>query len=711
VSVPARSTPPPLLRRPTPPLSGRPRRPATTVVPRAGVDAPARGTARRRTRRFHPAFWVLTAVTITSIVVALVSVSAFVVETGFGIDRTEARIADLLDEGERLGTGAGRELGEGSRPGDARRGHRAAGAFAPRGRDRRSGRLRRTPAHRLVILLAIMVFSLVGVVARLGVLQVRQAGAYVELGWDQRMRTVSIAADRGEIVDRNGAPLALSLEARDVYADPRYVTDPAGEAATIARIIDLARPDARGLRATLRAEGSFVYVARRVDLEVADVLAAESLPGIGFLPSSKRYYPAGGLASQLLGFTDVDGLGIAGLEKQYESVLAGTMGERTSELSPLGQVIAGGLDVVEPPIPGEDLVLTIDREIQFQAQQHLRQAVEENRAAGGTIVVMDPRTGDVYAMASYPWFDPNRVGEFDPTTYRNRAVTDLWEPGSVNKVITAAAALETGEVGLADVFAVPATRDIDGYTIHDSHPHAITRMTLADIIAESSNIGSSLVADRVGSEGMAAYFSRFGFGEATGIGFPGEQGGLMPDVSQWTDVTRATVSFGSGVAVTPMQMASVYATVANGGEWVQPRLVTGTRTADGSVQAVATSPTRRVIDPSTADALTRMLAYVVADGTGANARIPGYQVAGKTGTAKKLEDGKYVQRYVASFIGFLPASEPRIVVAAILDEPATVYGGVAAAPLFQDVARYAIQRLGIETAPAVPLPRHALLLP
>ena len=571
--------------------------------------------------------------------------------------------------------------------------------------------MRRPPAHRLVIVLAIMVFALAGVVARLGVLQVRQAGAYVELGWDQRVRTVSIAADRGEIVDRNGAPLALSLEARDVYADPRYVTDPAGEAATIARILGLRRTDERELRLALQADGSFVYVARRVDQEVADVLEAEGLPGIGFLPSSKRYYPAGSLGSQLLGFTDVDGLGIAGLEKQYESVLAGTAGERTSELSPLGQVIAGGLDVVEAPIPGEDLVLTIDREIQFQAQQHLRRAVEENRAAGGTIVVMDPRTGDIYAMANYPWFDPNRIGEFDPTTYRNRAVTDLWEPGSVNKVITAAAALETGEVGLADVFAVPATRDIDGYTIHDSHPHAITSMTLADIIAESSNIGSSLVADRVGSERMASYFSRFGFGEATGIGFPGEQGGLMPDVSQWTDVTRATVSFGSGVAVTPMQMASVYATVANGGEWVQPRLVAGTRTADGSVQAVATSPTRRVIDPSTAEALTRMLAYVVADGTGANARIPGYQVAGKTGTAKKLEDGKYVQRYVASFIGFLPASEPRVVVAAILDEPATVYGGVAAAPLFQDVARYAIQRLGIETAPAVPLPRHALLLP
>ena len=571
--------------------------------------------------------------------------------------------------------------------------------------------MRRTPAHRLLTLFCLLLFALAGVVVRLGVLQVRQAGAYVELGWDQRVRTVTLAADRGEIVDRNGAPLALSLEANDVYADPRYVTDPAAEAATIATVLGWEPAEERELRGRLREDGSFVYVARRVDRELADALATEELAGIGFLPSSKRYYPAGSLGSQVLGFTDVDGLGIAGLEKQHEAVLSGTPGERTSELSPLGQLIPGGLDVVEPPVEGDDLVLTIDREIQFQAEQYLRRAVQENRAAGGTIIVMDPRTGDIYAMASYPWFDPNRIGDFDPATFRNRAVTDLWEPGSVNKVITAAAALETGAVAPSDVFAVPSTREIDGYTIHDSHRHPVARMTLADIIAESSNIGTSLVADEVGNEQMGSYFSRFGFGEPTGVGFPGEQRGLMPPASGWTDVERATVSFGSGVAVTPIQMASVYATIANGGEWAQPRLVLGTRTDGGDVVETDPLRTRRVIDEVTADALTQVLAYVVADGTGGAARIPGYQVAGKTGTAKKLEDGGYVRRYVASFIGFLPASDPRVVVAAILDEPETVYGGIAAAPLFQDVARYAIQRLGIAPAPAVPLPRHALLLP
>ena len=570
----------------------------------------------------------------------------------------------------------------------------------------------RSPSRgRLLILLTVMLMALVGVVARVSMLQVRQTSAYVELGWEQRVRTVTIAAERGSILDRAGTALAMSLDARDVYADPRYVTQPSDVADRIAEVLGLDRPAERDLRGDLRADGSFVYVARRVDREVADELAEARLPGIGFLPASARYYPAAGVASQLLGFTNVDGLGIAGLEKQYESLLAGTPGERTSELSPLGQVIAGGLDVVEEPVPGNDLVLTIDREIQFQAQQYLRRAVRDNDASGGTIIVMDPRTGDIYAMASYPWFDPNRFGDFDAATYRNRSVSDMWEPGSVNKVITAAAAIETGAVGLSDVFTVPDEREVGGFTIHDSHPHPTMAMTLADIIAKSSNIGSSLVADRVGDEQMAASFAAFGFGRPTGVGFPGEQSGIMPPLANWTDATRATLSFGSGVAVTPLQMASVYATVANGGTWVQPRLVLGTRGRDGMVRLADPSMTQEVVSPRTAEALTQMLAYAVEDGTGGSAQIPGYQVAGKTGTAKKLEDGEYVRRYVASFIGFLPASAPRVVVAAILDEPATIYGGVAAAPLFQDVARYTIQRLGIESAPSVPLPRDALLLP
>jgi cell division protein FtsI (penicillin-binding protein 3) len=568
----------------------------------------------------------------------------------------------------------------------------------------------RPPVRRLLVLLGVFMLALGGVIGRLSVLQVRESVAYAAMGQEQRMRVFELDALRGRILDRAGTPLAMSLEARDVYADPTQVTDPAGEASRVAGVLGL---EVRAVRRALsQTDTTFVFLARQVDREVADRLTALNLPGIGTLPVQKRYYPAGGLASQVLGFVGVDGAGLNGLELRYESVLAGRRGERTVEVSAQGQEIVGGDDALTEPVPGSDLVLTTDRQIQFQAQRALQQAVRENGAKGGTIVVMDPVTGDIYAMASAPWFDPNRFGDYPSANWANRAVTDTWEPGSVNKVITAAAALETGAVSPTEEFSVPDTREVDGVTIHDAHEHALETMTLGDIIAESSNIGSSLVADRVGSASMAETFSRFGFGEPTGVGFPGEAAGLMPPEGEWSDLTRATVSFGTGVAVTPLQMLSVYATVANGGVWVQPRLVRATVDPGGEVHEMEPSPTRRVVQAETADVLTRMLAYVVQDGTGENAQIPGYQVAGKTGTAKKLDDtGHYTNRYVASFIGFLPASRPRIVVAAILDEPRTIYGGVAAAPLFQEVARYAIQRLGIEPAPPVRLPPHVLQVP
>lgn len=569
--------------------------------------------------------------------------------------------------------------------------------------------MNRPPIRRLVALLLVMMVALGGIVVRLAFLQVRRSDTFSAMGAEQRNRTLELTAPRGEILDRNGVPLAMTLEARDVYADPRFVADPAAEAAAIAPILGL---DASEVATALTSGGTFVYLDRHVDLDVAGRLEELHLPGIGLLPSLTRHYPAGTLASQVLGFVGMDGVGLSGLEAHYETLLAGTSGERTVEVSAQGQEIAGGAEVASAPVRGSDLVLSIDRELQFRVQESLRTAVYENRAKGGTVIVMDPVSGDILAMASYPSFDPNRFADF-PAEYRpNRAVTDTWEPGSVNKIITAAAALETGAVSLTDRFSVPGVRMIDGFAINDAHPHGAESMTLGDIIVESSNVGSTLVADEVGNDALAAYFARFGYGQPTGVGFPGEASGLMPPLVDWTHLTRATVSFGAGVAVTPLQMTTVYATIANGGTWVQPRLVTGTVGADGRSRAVDDSPSRQVLRPSTARTLTQMLAMVVESGTGGAAEIPGYQVAGKTGTAKKLDGhGRYVDRYVASFIGFLPASRPRVVVAAILDEPRTVYGGVAAAPLFRDVARFAIQRLGIQPAREVQLPSYAISLP
>jgi cell division protein FtsI (penicillin-binding protein 3) len=325
---------------------------------------------------------------------------------------------------------------------------------------------------------------------------------------------------------------------------------------------------------------------------------------------------------------------------------------------------------------------------------------------------MDPRTGEIYAMATYPSFDPNAFSTADPSHLVNRAVTDTFEPGSVNKTITAAAALSSGVVRPTDTFRVAGTRSIEGYTIHDAEPHGTETMTLGDIIAHSSNVGISLVADRVGNQRLEQTFHSFGYGAPTGIGFPGEAAGIMQPSDQWSPITRATVSFGAGVAVTPLQMAAVYATIANGGTYVRPSLVQATVGTDGTATPAPAAPRHRVLSAATSKQLTEMLAYAVQDGTGYAAQIAGYQVAGKTGTAKKVDSaGKYIDRYVASFIGFLPASQPKVVIAAILDEPDTVYGGVASAPLFQHVARYAIQRLGIEPSAPVALPPHRLAAP
>jgi cell division protein FtsI (penicillin-binding protein 3) len=315
---------------------------------------------------------------------------------------------------------------------------------------------------------------------------------------------------------------------------------------------------------------------------------------------------------------------------------------------------------------------------------------------------MDARTGDVYAMASYPWFDPNDFEHADRDAVRNRAVTDMFEPGSVNKVVTAAAALESGAVGLREIFQVPWWMRVGGYTVNDAHQHPVQDMTLSDIVVHSSNIGSAMVAER-----LASVLARFGYGSPTGVGFPGEAGGVVPELSEWTDITRTTISYGQGISMTPLQMAAVYATVANDGMWVQPRLVRGTMEAAGAVDEAPRSDARRVLTEETASMLTRMLASVVETGTGGAAQIPGYQVAGKTGTARKLVDGRYVRRYMASFVGFLPASDPHVVVVVSIDEPRTVYGGVAAAPVFSEIARHVIQRLAIPAAPPVPLPPFA----
>ncbi|HJS26601.1 MAG TPA: penicillin-binding protein 2 [Actinomycetota bacterium] len=556
-----------------------------------------------------------------------------------------------------------------------------------------------------------MVMALVAISARLTVLQVGQADELEERGLDHRVSTAVLPAARGQILARDGERLALSTPASDVYADPSKVTDPWGTAAALSPLLGIDTPALA--EAMTASDTTFVYLARQVEPDVSERVVDLRLPGIGFLGSTRRAYPAGPLAAQVLGFVGTDGEGLSGLELEYQDILAGVPGERTNEIGVSGQPIVGGVDVGREPVAGSSIVTTIDRELQYQAQVALAEAVEAEGAHGGCVIVMDPQTAEILVMANDPWFDPNAFAESPTATYRNRAVTDAFEPGSTNKVITAAAAIQEGSLSLNQRLSVSWTMQVGDYVIHDSHPHGVMQMTLGDIVAESSNIGAVHVANRVGAPTMSRYLARFGLGEPTGVGFPGESSGIVPPLSEWTDTSLPTIAYGQGLAATPLQMVSVFATIANGGRRMEPSFVRGTVGSDGRFVERDRAPARRVVSSATAEMVARMLAYAVEHGTGEHAQIPGYQVAGKTGTARiPTGDGSgyLTGDYVASFVGFLPARDPEVVIAVILDRPDAGYGGLVAAPLFRSVARAAITRLGIAPTDPLPLPPHALPL-
>ncbi|HEX9375977.1 MAG TPA: penicillin-binding protein 2 [Actinomycetota bacterium] len=568
--------------------------------------------------------------------------------------------------------------------------------------------MRRPPIGRLGVLLVVLVVGFAGIVVRLSFLQLRDAKAYEDMAMRQRLRTLVLPAGRGAILDRDGRELAMSLDAVDVYADPSLVRHPARAADRVAAVLGL---DAADLRASMsRTDTTFVYLARQVDTKVADEVRALHIAGVGFLDDTKRYYPNGALAPQVLGFVGVDGAGLQGLELQYQDRLAGRPGRRVMEIDPEGRLIPQGVNTDVPPVPGENVVTTIDRQIQYRVQRALADAVRRNKARGGTVIVEDPQTGDVLAMATYPWFDPAHFPEAPQARLQNPAIVSVYEPGSVNKVITASAAIEERVTTLEDREGVPDHIWIRPNVFHDAHEHPVETMTIADVIAQSSNVGTIKLALKLGDVRMAQYLARFGLGQATGVGFPGEADGILPEVAKWTSSSMGTIPVGQGVAVTPLQMISAYAAVANGGVWIQPRLVRGFVDGDGAFHSAPPAATRRAVSERTARVVTRLLAYAVDAGTGTRAQIPGYWVAGKTGTAQIPDpNGGYTNKYVASFIGFAPASDPQLVVAAIIDRPASEvrFGALAAAPLFREVGRFALARLRIAPAPRPPIPPHA----
>lgn len=544
-------------------------------------------------------------------------------------------------------------------------------------------------------------FAVLG--ARAAQLTVLQGEALAQRATRQHQRAVSIAAQRGAIVDRNGEPLALSQESAAVYMRPRQWAGSAEAARTVARLLDLP-PDVVLQRAS--AEARFVWLRRQVPLERWEAIEDLQLPGIGREPAHQRVYPNGSLAAQVLGFTNVDGHGLEGIERAFDAELGGAVEAMVVGHDARGQQFAVGEGWAEPPPAGAQVELTIDADLQRVAEIELERAVRERRAKAGTLVALDPRTGEVLALANVPLFDPNRAGTAGADERRNRAITDCYEPGSTFKAFLAAAALDAGAVRPDDrVFCENGKWAVGNRVIGDAHPHGT--LSFSDVIAQSSNIGSAKVAQRLGTERFAAALDQFGFGRPTGIDLRGEVPGLVRPVAQWRGIHLATTAFGQGIAVTPLQITRAFAAIANGGRLMRPYVVRRITAADGTLRyAARPQEEARVISSETAKAVTEMLVRVTEAGTGKQARIEGIAVAGKTGTAQKVDP--HTRRYSArdrmsSFIGYAPAEAPEVVILVVIDSPRTAtYGGVVAAPVFRAVTEYALARSGSLTPRRVP---------
>jgi cell division protein FtsI (penicillin-binding protein 3) len=570
----------------------------------------------------------------------------------------------------------------------------AASRAGPR---RRAVRPAADVRNRLIALLVVLALAFTAVVVRLGMVQGPGGRRFALVGLNQRLRSAALPAERGAIVDRNGEPLAMSSQRRTVWADPQAVRDPAGAARALAGVLHQSQSS---IRDRLTGPGSFVYLARKVDDSVADSVKALHLSGVSLLDEPKRVDPAGSLALPVLGQVGLDDQGLSGLELQYQKDLAGRAGELVVEKDPAGRDIAAGIHEIKAAAPGDRVELTLDRSMQFETERVLGEQISSAHAKGGIAVVMDPISGDILAMAN---LSAGANGGPPVPAADNMAVTRVYEPGSVNKMITMAAAIQEGVVRPEDTFVVPPTIKVAGSTFHDAEGHPTESMTVTRILADSSNVGTIMIGQRLGKTRLDHYLRAFGLASHTTLAFPGESGGLLPDPSTWSGTSMATMPIGQGVAVTALQMLSAYNTIANGGMQVTPRLVKRVVDAGGKAHDVKRPAPRRVVSQATVGALVPMLEQVVKDGTAPAAAVEGYRVAGKTGTAEKVRDdgrGYQAGAYLATFAGFLPASAPRLSAIVVLDEPTPIYGGLVAAPVFSDVAGFGARLLAI--APDAP---------
>ena len=571
-----------------------------------------------------------------------------------------------------------------------------------RARDQKSG----IPRRRLLASLIALSLLLAVIVGRVVMLKTSDAESFRSAGAQQWTRTNEILAQRGTIFDRHGNELAMSVPAAAISINPKLIVNGPATVQLLHDLLDL--PDdkvAELLLAVQQKDRGFVYVARQVDSSVGAQIAGLDLAGVNVDDEARREMPGGATAQTVLGRTNIDGTGIAGLELQYNKILTGTGGEMSREIAPGGRTIPGSETVADRPVAGDDLVLTIDRSIQFATEQVLIDRVSEIGARGGVVIVMDTDTGEIYANASVRR-DPDT--DEPVVTSGNFAAVDSYEPGSVAKVITIAGALDRGVVTPDTTFEIPGSKKYYDDVLSDAEPHGTEPMTVRDILVHSSNIGTITVQEQMGRDVHYDYMRSFGLGEQTALDFPGESPGILKPLDQLWGSERVTVAYGQGLSSTPIQMVSAINTIANGGVYVAPSLVRATVGPDGTTTPVAPAATHRVVSEEAARETTAMMQEVVCSGTGSRAAVDGLPIAGKTGTAFKAADnGTYFDDngdriYYASFVGFYPADDPQVTVLVALDQPQADtferFGGTAAAPVFADLTPTIIHETGIQPA-------------
>lgn len=565
-----------------------------------------------------------------------------------------------------------------------------------------------------MLLLCAAAFAVICV--RLVSIQGLDSSSYLAAGHSEWEETVTLPGERGAVLDRNGYELAMSIPQTTIYADDRQVSDPVSESARLAPVLGMHTATLQGL---MTGPSTFVYLARTIPDAEANKVEALDLAGVYELSEPKTFYPAGQLAQPLIGQVGTADSGLSGLEYKYNSVLSGVDGKETEEIDPEGQLVPGGVQDYQAPEAGQDLVLTIDEPLQYQAEQALAKALVASDAKSGIALLMDTKTGDILADAELSMPTP---GDNQPqalpvdipappgsTTAPPQPVeapsassfTNVYEPGSVNKLITISAALQTGAVVPSDMFDIPNSYGVAGTVFHDAESHPTEHWSVTDILANSSNIGTIQIAQRLGKTNLLKYISDYGLGSESSIGFPGESAGLLP--TYWSGTSIADVPIGQGIAVTAVQMLAAYNTIANAGVYVPPRLVNATIDSQGREHVVPMGPTHRVVSTTVAAQMTTMLDEVVRVGTGTAANLDPYTVAGKTGTAlvPSPAGGYTAGHYVASFAGFVPSEDPQITGMVVVDDTPD-YGAAASAPTFATIARAALEEFSIPPQPAQP---------